>query len=1172
LKDVSFQAGIQAFAMNFGTNLLASSKLINSNILEEIRRRRVNPAIQKLHTDLDEGKMDELRQVALDPNFVKQESSYLNSGILIKKSVEIGQFDLAKELLLTGYKLSSHMLLNAISDGNTELIRNSIEGKFYSQPLTTLNFWCLLYYDYFDESRLLYANEGSLQLYVGDIDMTNDAELKRLLRDPNLSADAMISALNESLDKVASLVLNVNPSVINKDMIYAALEHSCMDFLKRIWTGAVQIKDGQAITRRAKRSVLWERLQDELQAPEDIKMLNKSLKLPIIIETLLTKGKIAEAKSVTDWPGASQEPGIISVLIKHKQQELAIDYLKTMAAEALSEDMRTAFDFGQYNLCVDMLRYKEARMALDDFKVQEKLIKLLEAGETCLQAIELISWVPIRKWHTELTKDLCNALDSLAKKSTEIAFCRAPMLFVALVAETLENLSNISVQQRNRCLSCSADFRELGKNMEIAYKDEGELQETLLQQDSRGRTVLTILSKNRFYNMLEHHDIGTIVSKLWRGPNRNYGLIGASTVYSSYYGVQGSTDTLLFLKHVDESRPYMFHYEQWIESCSQRFIAQAISTILLVIFYQMVIYTAIQNDTFMNVANDPVAVIYLRIAQVWVLGVVIEQVLHMLYSHKTKRGYEFDKWRKLDFLMFTIMIILMLELHERYMGDGKALSDVDPKLFNACLHSLMFMVIWLRFMSVLIISKRFGPYLRMIYLMVGETVNFFIIFLCLLVCTSAVFTALFNDSNPDFIDFSMSLRMLYSGALGEFDLTKFTDDKILGSILFSIYLLLANVMLLNLLVALLSNIYTNLVDRIDSEHRAVVISTYNRYNWHEDYGLLIYLPSPITYLLFILSPFVLFTCNPKEYTIKFTKILYAIYAIPQSLVFLVLSILYVPLMFIKGFDCYPRKKVQQVVPVIEDNTFLERGETKTVAADVEKADEDFLLSDDYSITRMFIWMFCGFGILFWAVFRDFYDFWRIMYNSIQAFKEESEVSKSLTVVTEKLILDLNLVMGSIKNTQVSLQELVGALIELDVDREFKSEQQINDYKALLTEYLSQFTDNTEEMTVDLQRFRRLVPERQSYTPEELERIRHMNFLRRLKGIDKYQSSIGSMVVGGFTLPKNFRSGGGLLDKQHIESVENSLHELQGKYDDLVEIQKILRGLTSEQQRLIDKLE
>jgi hypothetical protein len=745
-------------------------------------------------------------------------------------------------------------------------------------------------------------------------------------------------------------------------------------------------------------------------------------------------------------------------------------------------------------------------------------------------------------------------------------------LFCALVAETLEILSNISVQQKNRCLSVSSDYRELGKSIEVAYKEEGELQETLLQKDSRGRTVLTILSKNRFYSMLEHHDIGTIVSKLWLGPNRNYGLVGASTIYMSYLGVEGSTDTLQFLKRMDTGRPYMFHYEQWIESCSQRFIAQAISTILLVIFYQMVIYTAIQNDTFMNVANDPTAVIYLRISQVWVGGVIAEQLLHMLYAWKTKRGYEFDQWRKLDFLMLTIMIILMLELHEKYMGSGKQLSDVDPKLFNASLHSLMFMVIWLRFMSVLIISKRFGPYLRMIYLMVGQTINFFIIFICLLVCTSAVFTALFNKSNDNFKDFSMSVRMLYSGALGGFDLTTFTDDKVLGSILFSIYLLMANVMLLNLLVALLSNVYTNLINRIDSEHRAVVISTYNRYNWHEDYGMLIYLPSPISYVLLLLSPCVLFTANPKAFTVKVTKALYIIYAVPQFLMFILLSLAYLPLMFIKGFVCYPRKKVQQVIHVVEDNTLLERGEAKTVAAESDRQDEDFLLSDDYSMSRMFVWLFGGPWILMWAVIRDSYDFWRLMYNSIQSFKEESEVSKALTVVTESLVQDLQLVISSIKSSQVNLQELVGALIELDSERDIKSAVQVTEYKLLLTEYFSQFTDNTDELLVDLSRFRRLVPWSQNYPPEELDRIRHLNFLRRLKGIDKYQSSIGSMVVGGFTLPKNFRAGGGILDKQHIESVENSLHELQGKFEDLVQIQGILKQLSTEQQGLIDKLD
>mmetsp|Transcript_30713 Transcript_30713/g.5542 ORF Transcript_30713/g.5542 Transcript_30713/m.5542 type:complete len:120 (+) Transcript_30713:2110-2469(+) len=117
-------------------------------------------------------------------------------------------------------------------------------------------------------------------------------------------------------------------------------------------------------------------------------------------------------------------------------------------------------------------------------------------------------------------------------------------------------------------------------------------------------------------------------------------------------------------------------------------------------------------------------------------------------------------------------------------------------------------IIWLRFMSVMITTKRFGPFLRMIYLMMGEVVNFFLIFLLLGICCGAIFTALFSEYNPNFVDYNTSIRTLFSAALASFDLAAFTKYLAFGGILLGAYLLMANVMLLNLLIALLSNVYS----------------------------------------------------------------------------------------------------------------------------------------------------------------------------------------------------------------------------------------------------------------------------------------------------------------------------------------------------------------------------
>jgi hypothetical protein len=123
--------------------------------------------------------------------------------------------------------------------------------------------------------------------------------------------------------------------------------------------------------------------------------------------------------------------------------------------------------------------------------------------------------------------------------------------------------------------------------------------------------------------LLQNEEIGTIVNKMWLGAKRNYGIWGASSVYKSFYSPSGSNEAMQFSSRMDLKKPYMFHYEQWTESCYYRYNAVAVSTIMLVIFYQMVIYTAISADAFMDVTENPTSLVYLRISQFWIVSIII---------------------------------------------------------------------------------------------------------------------------------------------------------------------------------------------------------------------------------------------------------------------------------------------------------------------------------------------------------------------------------------------------------------------------------------------------------------------------------------------------------------------------------------------------------------------
>jgi hypothetical protein len=66
----------------------------------------------------------------------------------------------------------------------------------------------------------------------------------------------------------------------------------------------------------------------------------------------------------------------------------------------------------------------------------------------------------------------------------------------------------------------------------------------------------------------------------------------------------------------------------------------------------MVVHTATEANVMDDVTQDSTSLIYLRIAQVWITAIFIEEILHIVFGLKTRRGFMMDGWKLVDFLMF----------------------------------------------------------------------------------------------------------------------------------------------------------------------------------------------------------------------------------------------------------------------------------------------------------------------------------------------------------------------------------------------------------------------------------------------------------------------------------------------------------------------------------------
>jgi hypothetical protein len=181
-------------------------------------------------------------------------------------------------------------------------------------------------------------------------------------------------------------------------------------------------------------------------------------------------------------------------------------------------------------------------------------------------------------------------------------------------------------------------------------------------------------------------------------------------------------------------------------------------------------------------------------------------------------------------------------------------------------------------MSVMITSRNFGPFLRMIYLMAGSVTTFLIIYACCLLCFAGVFTAMFNNDSVLYVDFNTTVRSLYAATLNVWDIYDFSENVLVGALVLSFWELLSQVILLNILIALLSNIFGELNAVVDSEHSSVVVQFYNIWQWDKNYGSMIFLPSPFTYLTILTTPFLAMSSDPEPLNTLLSKIFYLPFA------------------------------------------------------------------------------------------------------------------------------------------------------------------------------------------------------------------------------------------------------------------------------------------------------
>ena len=218
---------------------------------------------------------------------------------------------------------------------------------------------------------------------------------------------------------------------------------------------------------------------------------------------------------------------------------------------------------------------------------------------------------------------------------------------------------------------------------------------------------------------------------------------------------------------------------------------------------------------------------------------------------------------------------------------------------------------WIKLFLKMRITQTFGPLFKVMINMIIQLFTFSLIWLLDLLVFSSISILLFGQL-PGFKSFNEVLVYYFESSLGNWDANKycevveFTGEKnellcTIGMWYTIIFLIINNVLLLNLVIALMSAVYTKYEEKMLGLYYESLVALFPTMDYEEKYGAVVCASAPLNLMIL---PFWWVTLLPlkDEFLIKYNKFLcYLLYfpiALTCTAIFMVMTTMYAPVAYI----------------------------------------------------------------------------------------------------------------------------------------------------------------------------------------------------------------------------------------------------------------------------------
>ena len=186
-------------------------------------------------------------------------------------------------------------------------------------------------------------------------------------------------------------------------------------------------------------------------------------------------------------------------------------------------------------------------------------------------------------------------------------------------------------------------------------------------------------------------------------------------------------------------------------------------------------------------------------------SLIYQLVIKLVYNTFADKKVPIDRWTIMDAFMAVMYIIavnLVASFDYKFFMDKYAKDNLDNFMV------VIMVISWARFFFYFLMIKEISKLLLTIVAMIGSTFSFLIFLGCYFLLMASIFTTLYQDIKPKFYEgLFFTIRTLYDGMIASYDYKWAKEYEITISIMTMIHVFLANIMLVNYLVAILSTTY-----------------------------------------------------------------------------------------------------------------------------------------------------------------------------------------------------------------------------------------------------------------------------------------------------------------------------------------------------------------------------